>query len=174
MLRGINVGGQKRISMNDLIRIYESLGFQNVWTCVQSGNVIFDSPRTSDSEIVDMIEAQLRKSLGLNVSVIIRDQIDISKIIKNNPLRARDHEKLHVTFLRSDPAELPLDEIKKAKSSAEEFSISGREVYLFCPDGYGRTKLNNSFFEKQMQVPATTRNWRTVNAFVSDKAGPRQ
>jgi uncharacterized protein (DUF1697 family) len=82
----------------------------------------------------------------------------------------KDVNNLYVTFLSDAPAQLNVEEIKKAKGPSEEFFISGREIYLFCPDGYGRTKLSNNFFEKKLGSVATTRNWKTVNK-LSELAG---
>jgi len=71
-----------------------------------------------------------------------------------------------VTFLSEKPPSIPVADLNSAKSSAEDFLLSGKEVYLFCPNGYGVTKLSNSFFERKLKVSATTRNWRTVNTLL--------
>ncbi len=92
---------------------------------------------------------------------------EFQELVAKNPFTAKDQTKLHVTFLSGPPASLPLGEIRDARVGAEEFSISDRAVYLFCPNGYGRTKLNNNFLERKLKVAATTRNWNTVNALLS-------
>jgi len=165
MLRGINVGGQKKVSMQVLKETFASLGYKNVQTYVQSGNVIF-STDAGVSSTKDQIEKEIRQTFGFDILVFIREKNQFANLVKKSPYKQKDESKLHVTFLSEEPASIPLDEMNSAKSGAEEFSISGTEVYLFCPNGYGITKLSNSFFEKKLKVAATTRNWRTVNTLL--------
>jgi len=164
MLRGVNVGGHKRISMEQLKACYESLGFNGARTYVQSGNVVFEHETSDPSDIVDRIQGAIKRNLGLDVRVIIRTREEMLSVIKNSPFKGLDQSKVHVTFLSEKPSSFPLKEIDAVKGGAERFSVSGREVYLFCPNGYGKTKLSNQFLEKKTKVYATTRNWRTVNA----------
>lgn len=163
ILRGINVGGQKKIKMEELKALYEALGFKNITTYIQSGNMIFESPETNLQKIKDKIEHKMKSSLGFDVVVFIKTKKDFEKLLSKNPFIKQDVNSLYVTFLSDIPYEIPVDEIKKAKDSAEEFFISGKEVFLFCPNGYGRTKLSNNFFEKKLKLSATTRNWKTIN-----------
>jgi uncharacterized protein (DUF1697 family) len=165
MLRGINVAGQKKVSMQVLRETFASLGYKNVQTYVQSGNVIF-STDAGVSSTKDRIEKEIKRTFGFNILVFLRERNEVTKLVKNSPFKQKDESKLHVTFLSEKPATIPLDEMNLAISGAEEFSISGREVYLFCPNRYGVTKLSNSFFEKKLKVAATTRNWRTVNTLL--------
>ena len=163
MLRGINVGGQKKLKMDGLKKLYESLGFRQVQTYIQSGNVVFQCSGTDILKLTNMIEKSIKQSFGFEAPALIRTRDEFRKLIKNNPFSGKDAGKLHVTFLSNIPVHLPKEEINKAKGEAEEFSIIGREIYLFCPDGYGRSKLSNSFFARKLKLPATTRNWNTVN-----------
>jgi len=166
MLRGINVSGHNKISMTDLKNLYESLDFQNVITYLQSGNVVFDSDKQDASKISSQIEAQIKKSLSLSVSVLLRDKNDLQQIISGNPFvkRKKDLIKLYVTFLQSSPAPFDFKRLPLPSDESDEFIIVDKEIFIFCPNGYGRTKLNNNFFEKKLNVIATTRNWNTVNA----------
>ena len=167
MLRGINVSGQKKIRMVELKSLYESLGFVNVRTYVQSGNVVFDSTRQDASKLAASIEAQIEQSFGYAVSVFIRDTNDLQRIIGSNPFlsgRKKDPAKLYVTFLYSSPSKSKLGNLDISNDEADEFFVGDKEIFLFCPNGYGRTKLSNNFFERKLNVPATTRNWKTVNA----------
>jgi uncharacterized protein (DUF1697 family) len=164
MLRGLNVGGYNKVTMVSLKECYESLGFNKVRTYIQSGNVVFDHPPGDAPVVADRIRKGIKKGFGLDVQVIVRTKEEISGLIRNLPFKGLDQNKFHVTFLSDRPPAIPLKEIDSAKDSAERFSVAGREVYLFCPNGYGRTKLSNQFFEKKLNVYATTRNWRTVNA----------
>jgi uncharacterized protein (DUF1697 family) len=164
MLRGINVSGHKNISMPDLKKLYESLGFQKVITYVQSGNVIFDTKKQDTSKLSSLIESQIKKSFDLSVPVIIRNKNNFQLIITSNPFvkRKKDPIKLYVTFLQSSPAPFDLNKLPLPSSETDEFIIVDNEIFISCPNGYGRTKLNNNFFEKKLNVIATTRNWNTV------------
>ena len=166
MLRGINVSGQKSIKMDDLIKLYESLNYKNVSTYIQSGNVLFDSSEEKLENIAGKIEKKIKKEFSYDVPVIIRTKNDLGHIINTNPFLKRkniDHSKLHFTFLSKLPeGQVPL-KIIETKSDEDEFYIKSKEIYLYCPNGYGRTKYTNSFFENNLNVNATTRNWNTVN-----------
>ena len=160
ILRGINVSGQKKILMSDLKALYESLGFKNVVTYIQSGNVIFQFKKETDAKLSQMIEAAISKKYQFDVPVIIRSLEEVEKIIAWNPFLNKKNtviERLHVTFL----AEIPSKE--KFSFPPDEFIIAGKEVFLHTPNGYGNTKLSNNFFENKLKVKATTRNWKTVN-----------
>jgi uncharacterized protein (DUF1697 family) len=163
MLRGINVSGQKKIPMEALKKLYESLGFKNVRTYIQSGNVVFECPDKNVPAPINMIKKKIRQTYGFEAVVFIRTKDEFKKLIDNTPFLKKDLSKLHVTFLSETPARLPMEEINKGKAAAEDFYISNREIYLYCPDGYGGSTLSNNFFERKLKVSATTRNWRTVN-----------
>ena len=167
MLRGINVSGHKRISMAELKRLYESLGFVNVRTYVQSGNVVFDSAKSDQSKLTALIEAQIKRSWGYAVSVFIRDPHDFQRLLGSNPFlkgRNEDPAKLHVTFLQHSPLKSALSSLEAPQAGPDEFVVKNQEIFLFCPEGYGRTKLSNNFFERKLDMPATTRNWNTIRA----------
>ncbi len=163
MLRGINVSGQKKINMDDLKKLYESLGFENVQTYIQSGNVIFECSNKNIADIKSAIEKKIKQLFDFDVIVFIRTKDEFKNLIENSPFSAQDINNLYVTFLSDAPVKISEEEFKKAKAPSEEFLISDREIYLLCPDGYGRTKLSNNFFERKLKLCATTRNWKTVN-----------
>jgi uncharacterized protein (DUF1697 family) len=167
LLRGINVSGQKAIRMPDLKALYESLGFTHVTTYLQSGNVVFDCTIPEASTAAATIEQAIERQFGFTVSVLIRNGDDFGRIIEGNPFlphRNDESEKLHVTFLSDWPSAEALKSLEKTIDPTDEYFLSGKEIYLFCPNGYGRTKLSNNFFEKKLKSAATTRNWKTVNA----------
>jgi uncharacterized protein (DUF1697 family) len=167
MLRGINVSGHNKIGMPDLKYLYETLNFRHVLTYVQSGNVVFDTSEKDISGVSSLIESNILKSFGFFVPVVIRDKNDFNKIISHNPFlidRNEDPAKLHVTFLLNPPSASDLAKLPSSPNESDEFILKGKEIFIFCPDGYGRTKLNNNFFEKKLNTVATTRNWNTVNA----------
>jgi uncharacterized protein (DUF1697 family) len=170
MLRGINVSGQKTIRMAELKTIYESLGYTRVTTYVQSGNVVFDCADQDVSALSGSLEKEIARRFGFSVGVIVRHSADFGRVIASNPFvthRNEDPQKLHVTFLASLPSAVALNNLKGPVDTTDEYFLSGTEIYLFCPNGYGKTKLSNSFFEKKLSVLATTRNWKTVTALYS-------
>jgi uncharacterized protein (DUF1697 family) len=157
------VAGHARVSMEELRKCFESQGLEKARTYIQSGNVVFELKTANVSGLAEKIEKGIKAVLGLDVSVIVRTREEMSKVIENIPFRAQDQDKSHVTFLSAEPEHVPVKEIEAVKDRTEKFLVSGREVYLHCPNGYGKSKLSNSFFERKLKVSATTRNWRTVN-----------
>jgi len=167
MLRGINVSGQKKIRMAELRDLYKKLYFTNVETYVQSGNVVFDSNEEEQAALSAIIEKEIEQSFGYSVSVLVRTADDLQKVIDSNPFlneRNEDSARLYVTFLSHAPLESKLNNLYVAECKKDEFFVKDKEIFLFCPNGYGRTKLTNNFFEKKLNLSATTRNWKTVNA----------
>lgn len=145
--------------MEKLKALYESLGFKKVSTYIQSGNVVFECRETSLAELAGKIDVKIEEAFGFDVAVIIRTRQEMERVVKDNPFNV---ENLYVTFLSSLPAEKPSERIRMAKAPEEDIKLSGMEVYLRCPKGYGRTKLSNNFLESKLKTSATTRNWNTV------------
>ncbi len=170
ILRGINVGAQKKVLMADLKVVLNKLKLQDVTTYIQSGNVVFKSDeKLSNEEFAAKIEKAILKHFKFDVPVLVRNATELKKVIAANPFLKNkniDLAKLHVTFLSAVPEKSLTDEIKKFSLPSDEFVINGKEVYLLTPEGYGVTKLSNSFFEKKLKVTATTRNWKTVNTLL--------
>lgn len=164
MLRGINVSGQKQVRMADLQSLYEALGLANVWTYVQSGNVVFDSPEQDAAKLRKSIEAQIEETFGFSVPALIRTSDDFRLIIESHPFAQEDPTRVLVTFLYERPDQSKWDDLGNYKDKVDKFALGEQEIFLFCPGGYGKTKLSNTFFEKKLGVIATTRNWKTVNA----------
>ena len=165
MLRGINVSGHNLIKMDALRKLYENLGFHNVTTYVQSGNVVFTGNDIDVSELEQRISQQIEKDFGHKVPVIVLTLSKLKQVIHNNPFlknQNKDTANLHVTFLSSQPDHYDHKIIEDKKQNEEEISFSDNAVYLYCPNGYGRTKLNNNFLEAKLKVGATTRNWKTT------------
>ena len=165
-LRGINVGGHKKIKMDQLKVCYKSLGFKNVITYIQSGNVIFEVDETDPSKLENLIENKIEQTFGFSVTALIRTKIEFKRILENNPFlrkRKEDIIKLNVTFLSETPSENSLEPIEKFRDKSEELLLAGKEIYLFFSNGLGRTKLSNTLMEKKLKVMTTTRNWKTVN-----------
>jgi uncharacterized protein (DUF1697 family) len=163
MLRGINVGGHAKVAMADLRAAFAEMGFDDVQSYIQSGNVLFRTT-TPPARLPATIEHSLDAAFGHGIKVVIRTHAQLAAVVGYNPLLGGDREpaKLHVTFLASKPAPSRLGALDNDAFLPDEFLVSGREVYLHCPEGYGRTKLNNAFFERSLGVVATTRTWNTV------------
>jgi uncharacterized protein (DUF1697 family) len=166
ILRGINVSGQKMIKMDALKKMYESVGFTNVRTYIQSGNVVFESK--TQKNLATLIEQKIKETFGFDVPVIIRTQKEMQEIVEQNPFlkdKNIERDRLYVTFLAEIPLTENITKIAAYDYSPDVFIIKEKEVYLYCPKpkGYGDTKLSNNFFENKLKVKATTRNWRTTN-----------
>jgi uncharacterized protein (DUF1697 family) len=167
-LRGINVSGHNLIKMELLKSIFESLGFTNISTYLQSGNVTF-SHLSADTPMLERnIREKIFTAAGLKVPVVVRTRHQLKDVITRNPFYQRETclEHLCVTFLSGHPAVKLEDAAGQINYTPDEFVHLDREVYLFCPSGYGKTKLSNQFIEKKLQVTATTRNWKTINKLV--------
>lgn len=161
ILRGINVSGAKTIKMEALRLTFQKQGFENVTTYIQSGNVVFST--TATSQLTAQIAESIKTDFGFEVPVIVLSCEELKTIIGNNPLNdgTRDPGFFHITFLAEKPAAFNFSEIEAKKQGEEEIVISEKAVYLFCPHGYGKTKLTNTFLESKLKVAATTRNWKT-------------
>ena len=167
LLRGINVGGQKKIHMETLRGVYETLGFTRVRTYVQSGNVVFESTGYTPSELVQQIEGQIEKTCRFFVPVFIRQTDQLHDVLTGNPYIKNKNfspAALHVTFLYQPPSNQDWDNLSTPSDIADGFCLGKSVIYLYCPNGYGKTKLSNSFFERKLGIQVTTRNWNTVNA----------
>jgi uncharacterized protein (DUF1697 family) len=166
ILRGINVSGQKLIKMDALRKSYENMGFHNVTTYLQSGNVIFTGNEFEINDLEQKISRQIEDDIGFEVPVIVLTIDKLQKIIENNPFFKdpdKDQVFLHVTFLSTKPDHFDRVTMEDKKQNGEEIFFTDIAVYLYCPNGYGRTKLNNNFLEAKIKVGATTRNWKTTN-----------
>ncbi len=173
LLRGINLGSRNKIAMPALRGVFEGLGHEDVKTYIQSGNVVFTADAKDPTRLAAEIEERVRGDLGVTASVLLRTGDELDAVVAANPFvgRKADASKLHVTFLTVAPAKDQVAELGRPPGEAAEMSLVGREVFLYCPEGYGCTKLNNAFIEKRLGVAATTRNWKTVTTLAA-MAGP--
>ena len=160
------MSGQKKVPMKELVPLYKELNFTGITTYVNSGNVVFSTDLIDLNLVRNRIQKGIFKKFGFEVPVIIRTKNEIQKTVSNNPflqMKNIDLDKLHVTFLSEIPEQSNLIKILNFKSEPDSFRQIDKEIFLNCPNGYGRTKLNNTFFESKLKVTATTRNWKTVN-----------
>lgn len=161
ILRGINVGGHRKILMKDLVLLLEKANLQNVKTYIQSGNVSFDSEVLPNEVLEGKIKLLIEKQFGYDVPVIVLTKEEIEDTINGFPFS--DEINAHVTFLQSKPSKQLIEELKSVDYTPEEFIIKGKVVYLKSIEKYHQSKLSNNLFEKKLKVAATTRNWKTVN-----------
>lgn len=166
ILRGINVSGQKLMAMKELQALFEKLGFQQVRTYIQSGNVLFDTEAKDKKALARQIEEKIAEQYPFRVPVIIRRAAELKAIAERHPFLCSEADKLHITFLADKPQQGPIDQIAGQQYEPDQYHIDEEEVFLYCPQGYGRTKLNNTFFEKRLGVRATTRNLKTVKQLI--------
>ena len=165
LLRGINVTGHNIIKMEVLRKIYENLGHHNVESYVQSGNVVFQSECNHEKEIAENIAQKIKEVFGFDVPVIVLSVEKLERIIRNNPFlkdAETDEAFFHITFLSEKPKSFSVEIIEQKKQPNEHIAFADDAVYLYCPNGYGKTKLHNTFLESKLKVAATTRNWRTT------------
>jgi len=168
ILRGINVGGRRKILMADLKNLLNDLGFKTIKTYIQSGNVIFEAEdEESNHELASQIEESISNIFGYDVPVIVRNASQMNKSIQNNPFFKADLvdiDRLHLTFLKEIPGDENIDKISTYDFPPDKFEIVGDDVFLYCAGKFSDSKLTNAFFESKLKVTATTRNWKTVLA----------
>jgi uncharacterized protein (DUF1697 family) len=170
MLRGINVTGHKIIKMEALRASFAALGFKNVQSYIQSGNLIFETPNNSAATLSAKIEQKILRDFGHSVSVLLRTPKELAEIIQRNPFvkdPAIDQSRLYVTFLADIAPKTAADLLQPLAAGAEQIRVVGREVYLYCSNGYGKTKISNTAVEKKLSIGATTRNWRTTQTLLA-------
>lgn len=174
LLRGINVGGNTMIKMEELRRTFEALKFENVVSYINSGNLAFDEKgrnptgrkgaNSVESRLINTIEQAIQDDFSKSIPVMIREQSDIERILNNNPFDGEfeSHKEMHVLFMKD---EMPQDkqEMLLAQQTADErFTIIGREIYCHLKLGVADSLLGKGFIDKKLKVSVTGRNWRTV------------
>lgn len=165
LLRGVNLGGHHKIKMEELRALYSSLGLRDVQSYVQSGNVVFRTDERTLPPLAERIEDAIEKKYGFHSDVILRTTADLRDVIARNPFgRHRNIEpaKLLVTFLAQHPPKELSARILAVRPDPEELHLDGRELYVYFPDGMGRSKLFSTLFGKLLKKEGTGRNWNTV------------
>jgi len=165
LLRGVNVGGHNKVKMEDLRTLYQSLDLGNPTTHIQSGNVLFTTKEKNLPRLAKRIADAIEQSFGVRTVVILRTTADLQAVIAANPFAARADvppNKLVVTFLAQDPGGEAHDNLRKLPPSPEELHLVRRELYIYFPDGMGRSKLPFAAIDKALKTPGTARNWNTV------------
>jgi uncharacterized protein (DUF1697 family) len=165
LLRGVNLAGHNRVKMDALRSVYESLGFQDVETLLQSGNVIFRTKEADLARLRKKIESAIERACGFRCDVILRTTADLRQVIAKNPFAKRsgiDPARFLVTFLTDEPSADACEKCLAIPAAPEELKIHGRELYIYFPNGLARPKLSIPRVEKTLQTSGTGRNWNTV------------
>lgn len=175
LLRGINVGGNTMVKMAELKIVFEKLGFYNIATYINSGNVAFDvgsvsgphvskGSREDEIRLTETLEYAVELRFGKQISVIVRVQNEMTRILANNPFEGQfeSHKEMHVLFLKGEMPDEKRDQLLAAATPPERFAVLGREIYCHLPMGVAEGLLGKGFIEKKLKVVVTGRNWRTV------------
>jgi uncharacterized protein (DUF1697 family) len=164
LLRSVNVAGHGRLSMAELKESFLGMGYTDVSTYIQTGNVFFRSPAKRASTLSAAIEDRLAEDFGSAPAVLLRKAADLKRIVAGSPFpkKGADPARHHVTFLAAAPSAERLASFKAPPSGRDELVIAGQEVYVHTPDGYARSKLTGALLERRLGVLSTTRNWNTV------------
>lgn len=166
LLRGINVGGHKKIKMNDLKVVFENLECTNIQTYIQSGNVVFEHIDKDVGVLKQILEKAIVDSFGFEVSVFLYERSVFGKKYNAIPWildKGIDVSKMYFIFLSKESYISDLGDWKKYAKQSENILLDQDLVYLFAGEGYGKTKLTNVFFEKKLQCKSTTRNFKTCS-----------
>jgi uncharacterized protein (DUF1697 family) len=166
LLRGINVGGHKKIKMAELKSVYESLQLKNVVTYIQSGNVVFQS-ELDENTLQTMIEEAIKQHFSFDVPVLILTKEQLIIVAKNLPFTtvniAEEGSKIILFILSEAPIKVENDIFNTYLTNHEQLIIDGNIIYIYCPNGLGKGKLTNKCIETTLKVTSTARNIRTIN-----------
>jgi len=169
MLRGVNLGSHNRIKMEELRALYESMKLDDPRSYVQSGNVIFRTKEKNSPQLAKKIQGGIEKKFGCCPEVILRTAEELRRVIAANPFPEQaksEPGKVLVTFLAGEPPRDAEANLEKFKGLPEELHLKGRELYIYFPDGAGRSRLPWSTVEKFLKVTGTARNWNSVQAML--------
>ena len=172
-LRAVNVGGRSSLAMADLRAVAEGLGFTNVRTLLQSGNLVFESKGKKAAALESALEAALKKR-GMEIDFMIRRADELAAVIAANPFPKEakaDPGHLVVMFLKDAPGAKAIVALQAAVKGREVIRHQGRELYIVYPDGIGRSKLTNTFIETRLDTRGTGRNWNTVTKLAALAGG---
>jgi uncharacterized protein (DUF1697 family) len=174
-LRRVNVAGHGRIAMNELRGSFTELGYTDVVTYIQTGNVLFDARSNREATVVAAIEERLDQDFGDAPAVILRTVPELLRIGRASPYAkaGANPARHHVTFLAEQPDKKALTSLVLPPSGRDELVVDGREVYVHTPDGYGNSKLTGTLLERRLGVLSTTRNWNTVTKLCALAGGRR-
>ncbi len=165
LFRAINVGGRNAVKMSILKEMHEALGFKNVSTYLQTGNVIFESDSSDAAELARQIGEEFEKKFGFYTEVMVRSAAELKEMFNQNPFRDNPEKEtkwILVMFFSAGPDNEAKQALLSTFIGPEEIVIVGQEAYIYFPIGIGTSKLSTAFIEKKLKVAGTGRNWNTV------------
>lgn len=165
LFRAINVGGNAAVKMDALKEMHSTLGFGKVAAYLQTGNIVFESDSGTPAEIAAQIRGEFGKRFGFDIEVMVRSAAELTALTGKNPFLsdpAKETKWIVVLFLSSTPDNQNGETLLKAWGGPEELHLEGQELFMYYPNGIGRSKLTNTFIEKKLKVVGTGRNWNTV------------
>jgi uncharacterized protein (DUF1697 family) len=168
--------GHNTIKMTRLTDLFRQFGYSDAETYIQSGNIVFTCQIGNTDDISSGIRKAILSEFNLNIAVITRTSDEMQKIISASPFLDEpgfDPSKMAVLFLEHEPSEAQVMQVAGIEYPPDKFHINGSEIYIYCPNGFGKTKLYTNFFEAKMKVTGTARNWRTVNKLL-EMAGKKK
>lgn len=165
LLRGINVGGKNMIKMETLRATFASLGFENVKSYINSGNLIFETTKTDDGKLAKKIHDAIEKDFGFDISVMVRPMAEIKEVVASDPFAGQfeSHKDVHVFFLNEKLTDAQEAFLLEQGNDNELFAIVGRHVICLLKIHITDSAVGKGFIDKKLKVAATGRNWRTVN-----------
>jgi uncharacterized protein (DUF1697 family) len=173
LLRGLNLGGKHRLSMQELGRIFTEAACTNVVTYIQSGNVVFETTPGRSKKLPELIPSMVQEQFGITTPLVIRSAPEMQEILGTNPFRNDSVEasRLHVYFLSATPTPASVEKLDANRSPGDHFAVVGKEIFLDLSNGMGRSKLTNAYFDSKLSVISTARNWQTVQKLAALASG---
>lgn len=165
LLRGINVSGHNMLKMEALKTTLENIGFKNVQTYIQSGNVFVDSEEENQAKVGFQIKQEIFKVFGHEVPIVVIEKKDLEACLKNNPFlkeKDADTKKLYVAFVSIALQSTSINDLKMSQVKPDEAHIDGNKIFIKYDIGAGKTRFDQKYIEKKLNVTATIRNWNTV------------
>lgn len=167
LLKGINVGGHKKVPMADLRELLTKSGFENVQTYIQSGNVILQSSKSDISVIENNIQESIMDHFGFEISVLVKTRSDLKRIFNDSPFSEEKKKASYFMLLRNTPEDDLVKVASEKVYEGEEYKILKDCIYFFCEKGFGQAKFNANFFERKLKIFVTARNYNTMVKLLS-------
>jgi uncharacterized protein (DUF1697 family) len=174
LLRGINIGGHKKVAMEDLRALFTDLGFANVRSLLQSGNLVVQGRARTGGQIERLLETEAEKRLGLQTNFFIRTAKEWKAVVAHNPFdeeAERDPAHLAVMFFKNAPETAGVRALQGAITGPEVVRVVGRHAYITYPDGFAHSRLTTSLIDTKLGTRCTGRNWNTVLKIAAFAAG---
>jgi len=175
-LRGVNMAGHNSLKMNDLAELFVSLGFKDARTYIQSGNVVFtDLSGKSINELAVIIEMAIFNKFNFTIPAMIREVDDLKKILRINPFSNEENfnpGRMAFILLHEKTTPDQINKVRDVDYPPDKFKVIESEIFVYCPNGFGKSKLYTNFFEKKMGVTGTARNWNTINTVLQMAENP--